>query len=135
MTEKNLIIGIDAGVNTGVAIWNRQERSFLLIKTVSILEAFRIVKSHKESVAHVFVEDARQVKYRVNAAKSQGAGSVKRDCQIWEDFLIMYGISSTFVRPNKSITKMDSSLFSRTTGYTGRTSSHGRDAAMLVFKR
>jgi hypothetical protein len=37
------------------------------------------------------------------------------------------------VRPKKSITKLDAETFKATTGWTERTNSHARDAAMLVW--
>ena len=64
-----------------------------------------------------------------------GAGSVKRDCQIWEDFLRAHGIKYEMVAPHQGATKWTADTFARITGYTGRTSNHGRDAAVLVFGR
>lgn len=129
------LIGIDTGVNTGVSIWNVSEGRFELITSTSILKAFEIIRAHKSYIEMVYVEDARQVKYKTSRYKAQGAGSVKRDCGIWEEFLAMEKIPSTFVRPQKAITKIDAARFKRMTRWEGRTNEHGRDAAMLIYGR
>jgi hypothetical protein len=62
-----------------------------------------------------------------------GAASVKRDCTIWVDALTDWGIPFLLRAPKDGVTKMAASLFSKATGWKGRTSKHARDAAMLVF--
>ena len=87
----------------------------------------------------VFVrfEDARLRKWYGHdaGAKRMGAGSVKRDCSIWEDFLKRIGVAYEAVNPMNSITKMNPNYFKQMTGYQKRTSSHARDAALLVFEK
>ena len=62
-----------------------------------------------------------------------GAGSVRRDCEIWEEFCNHYKIPFDAVPPRKGLTKWDADTFAKVTGYKGRTSNHARDAALLVF--
>lgn len=130
-------IGIDPGVSTGIAFWDPEKSNYALIRTVNILDAMEFVlKAHEAGeIIEVVVEDARLVKYRTDPRKAQGAGSIKRDCGIWETFLKQYGIPHTFVRPRKAITKIDAKLFKMMTKYDKQTSNHARDAAMLVFER
>lgn len=135
MDSKKIIIGIDVGINTGVAIWDIEKKVFIGISTMSILKAFVLIGKNKHLIKMVYVEDPRKVNVATDRRKSQGAGSVKRDVQIWEDFLKMYKISATFVRPNRYITKMSSEKFKELTGYAERINEHGRDAAMLVFNK
>ena len=66
-------------------------------------------------------------------AKQQGAGSIKRDAKIWEDFLNRKNIDFQMVNPTSRKTKINKDYFQKLTGYKGNTSEHGRDAAMLVF--
>jgi hypothetical protein len=141
-TQRNAIdraeiyIGIDCGVNTGVAVWNSVTKKFIVVKTMMIHQAFEIVKYwHGCNRVFVIVEDARQVKFKTSDVKAQGAGSVKRDAGIWEGFLKDHGIRCDFVRPNKAITKLTSDQFRASTGWEGSTNNHNRDAAMLVFGR
>ena len=132
-----VVIGIDSGVNTGFAIWGVSMKAFIGVVCTNILSAMEDILKLKNSdeyeIVSVVVEDARQVKYKTSKYKAQGAGSVKRDCQIWEDFLKRHDINHRFVRPNAKITKLNADVFKRTTGYQGKTNEHGRDAAMLVI--
>lgn len=75
--------------------------------------------------------DAEQAKY--GAAVREGAGSIKRDCTIWEDFLTDKGIPFEKTAPKNNKTKLKADIFARITGWTGLTNEHGRDSAMLVF--
>lgn len=133
--KKQYAIGIDAGTNTGFAIWDITNKTFIQIKTMKIHAALELVRQYKDHDIHVFVEDARKATFgrKKEAYKAQGAGSVKRDAAIWEGFLTDYKIPFTMKRPNKRLTKIDESTFSNLTKYNGRTSNHARDAAMLVF--
>jgi hypothetical protein len=138
MTKHNYIIGIDCGVNTGITIINRSKRSIVAIKTVMIHQAMQMVKDcHQENLNQVFVrvEDARQRKWfgKNSNEKMQGAGSIKRDAKIWEDFLTSHDITFEMVAPKNNRTKLTSESFKKITGYQGQTSVHARDAAMLVI--
>ena len=136
-----LFIGIDPGTHTGVAIWDGAKREFLELSTIPIHQALdkvkRIAKENND-ICVVF-EDARQRtwfgKDKNTNAKLQGAGSIKRDCSIWEDFCRDYEISYYAVPPMKGGTKLSESYFKTISGWKGRTSNHARDAAMLVIGR
>lgn len=62
-----------------------------------------------------------------------GAGSVRRDCSILEEFLKRYGYSYHMIPPKNSSTKVPAAAFKKLTGWNGRTNEHSRDAAMLVL--
>jgi hypothetical protein len=100
---------------------------------MKILDAMEMVLDHKENIISVIVEDARFVKFKVKRERAQGAGSVKRDAQIWEDFLEKHSIPYKMVRPNKRITKWEARRFAEYTGWTKKTNDHSRDAGMLSF--
>lgn len=131
-----LKIGIDPGIKTGVAAISKGK--IILIETTTILAAFktidRLVQNHDLSI---YVEDARQRGGRATAAL--GAGSVIRDCKIWEEYLgdlsVKYAgrVRYFFLKPNAKLTKLDSARFKKITRHTGKTSNHSRDAAMLVW--
>lgn len=134
--EAQILIGIDPGVNTGFAVKDR--RTGLHVVTSKLIHAsMHDVLTQRNSGYKVFVvvEDARQVRFATDKHKAQGAGSVKRDCNIWEDFLTDYGIPFVMVRPNKSRTKLTAEQFNKLTGWKYKTNNHGRDAAMLIFNR
>lgn len=132
-------IGIDTGVHTGVAVWDG--RDFRVLRTCGIIEALELVGelAARESVK-VYFEDARQRKWIPKEkslsqykGRAMGAGSVKRDAQVWEEFLTRHGIPYEAVPPKRNRTKVTALFFQHLTGYYGRTSEHSRDAAMLVF--
>lgn len=106
--------------------------------TVKIHVAMAAVKTWHETNATevmVRVEDARKRKWFGDAGRSQlqGAGSIKRDAKIWEDFLTDLGVEFEMVAPKNNRTKLNAEMFKRMTGYMGASSEHARDAAMLVF--
>lgn len=138
-----IYIGIDPGTHTGLAVWNGS----VLVEctTLPIHKAMKFVTSYRDKCAArqeelaVVLEDARQRTWfgrdRNSTAKLQGAGSIKRDCSIWEDFLTDEGIEFRAVPPVKGGTKLDADYFRELSGWTGKTSNHARDAAILVIGR
>ena len=136
-----ICIGIDPGTHTGLAVWDTREGKFLTLETMPIHQALTrvllIADRHKDDVLVVF-EDARQRTWFGKGdtnAKLQGAGSVKRDCSIWEDFCKDYEIPYQAKPPVKGATKVSVDYFKLISHYEGRTSEHARDAAMLVIGR
>lgn len=133
--QKNYAIGIDSGTKTGLAIYDRQAKKLVQCSTLKIHRAMKIVEEYKDHKIIVIVEDARKAVFgrRNDYHKAQGAGSVKRDATIWEDFLKDLKVDYRMVRPNKRTTKLGKYEFEKITNYRGLTSVHSRDAAMLVF--
>jgi hypothetical protein len=129
-------IGIDTGVKTGYACYSMETRQLITIRTFKIDVAMELVADlAKLSAIFVRVEDARLAtwKRKQQGHRLKGAGSVMRDAKMWDDFLTRQGIDHEMVRPRKAFTKWTPAAFKKLTGYTGRTSFHGRDAAMLVY--
>ena len=139
------LIGLDPGTNTGLAIWDAIERRFVRLETLGIVTAMaelvQFLRYHGAMTDCAFyIEDARQRQWLPRErnlseyrGKLMGAGSVKRDCAIWEEFAIYYGIPLNLVPPRKGLTKWDADTFNKMTGWKGRTSNHARDAALLVW--
>jgi hypothetical protein len=144
LTKFRVLIGIDPGVKTGIAVWDRLRKGFSLVETISIVNAQNYLLIQKGEWKNIFIriEDARLRKWfggadqrmeRSGAGIREGIGSVKRDCQIWEEFCLFHGIEFELVEPKNNKTKLDAKLFANYTGWKARTSEHSRDAAMLVF--
>ena len=134
-----IVIGIDVGTNTGFAVWSNLENEFKDISTLKIHQALEEVIGYHQIYGDdllVRFEDARKRKWFGNTGreKLQGAGSVKRDSSIWEDFLKDNKIRHEAVAPSNNTTKLSKEQFQKMTKYNGSTSVHGRDAACLVFK-
>lgn len=136
-----LYIGIDAGVNTGVAVWDDKQRKLLSVESMQLHQALEKVQAlHLSGKVCVIIEDARLRvwfgnDYMKSKMKLQGVGSVKRDCTIWEEFCKDKQIEYYMQHPKHNVTKLTAEAFQIITGYKGRTNEHGRDAAMLVFNR
>ena len=134
------LIGIDTGTHTGVAIYETISKRIERLETLPIHKAMALVLAtalENPNDTHVYFEDARLRKWfgRSGREQLQGAGSVKRDCAIWEEYLKDYNIPFLPVAPKNNITQLTADYFAKVTGWTDRTSEHARDAAMLVFGR
>lgn len=137
------IIGIDPGVNTGFCVWDMREGRIRSIASYKIHEAMDAVMIWHRSgeLEGVIFEDARLRVWfgsqprggKSDIGRLQGAGSVKRDCQIWADFLAGSGIKCHAISPQGKGAKACAQDFARITGVTARINEHARDAGMLVF--
>ena len=136
-------VGIHPGEHTGLAVWNAEKKAFVSIRTLPLWAAMEAVAAlASEGPVTVVCEDARLrtwfpkerslSEYR---GRLMGAGAAKRDAAAWEEFLRDKGIPYVMRKPQAHGTKWPAQAFARVTGYTGRTSEHGRDAALLVFGR
>jgi len=139
MNEPKYLIGIDPGVNTGFAIYEKGSKK-LILRTLKLHQAFDQVRQLKDRIQTVVIENPNLWTHfskqdKAVSARLQGAGSVKRDFKAWEDFLTDEGISFRSVRPDKNRNKMatDIKVFGFITGYKDRCSEHARVAAMLVY--
>ena len=134
-----IAIGIDPGVNTGIAIYDTMTREFIEINSLKIHQAMQRVQEikHQHGASKIIVrfEDARLRKWYKNSGreKLQGAGSVKRDSKIWEDYLIDLNAAFYAVPPQANKTKTTAEIFKKITGWKKVTNEHARDAAMLIF--
>lgn len=132
-----LIVGIDPGVHTGLAVWDAAERRLHDVASHGIVEAMvRVEGIHRQGLLRMVVfEDARLRTWFGNKGREalQGAGSVKRDCQVWAEWLGHLGCPYKAVSPQSKGKKLDAPSFERLTKWDRRTNEHARDAAMLVW--
>ena len=136
---KRLAIGIDTGTVTGLAVWDIQEQKFNYVRQLKIHKAIfyiqELIETHGKDSLVIFVEDARKRKFfkGVNtAARLQGAGSIKRDASVWDDYLKDTGVEYYMKAPGN--TKVTPEYFEKLTGIkTLKGEHHLRDAAMMVI--
>lgn len=133
-----IYIGIDPGVNTGFALV--RDGKLETVCSFTAVQAENVILAEKTSGdLIVIVEDARlskgMPKHLQRSAKAdQGVGSVKRDSQRWEEWLIYHNIAHALVSPRANrYKKCDADLFKRLTGWEGKSNEHGRDAACLLI--
>ena len=133
-----IAIGIDPGVNTGYAAFDMTLGKLASVKTIKIHQAMQFVLEVRAAgmLHSVTFEDARLRKwYGAKGVEAlQGAGSIKRDCGIWAEFLGDHGITYRAVAPQAGATKWGAEQFAKAFGWTGHTSEHARDAALLVVR-
>jgi len=135
-TKATLLIGIDPGTHTGIAI--KEHGKFYIIGTMQIYKAIETVVCFCEGVNSTDIlvrfEDARLRTYfgKSDREKLQGAGSVKRDCAIWEEVLTEYNIPFQRIHP-RYVKATTAEQFKTLTGWPGQTSIHAREAAWLIL--
>lgn len=143
-----IAIGIDPGVNTGLAVWDADAFKLLQLEMRNIIAAMEWVLTWRNLCEQnsqqliVIVEDARKRKGVFTIADAneekygggvrEGVGSVKRDSKIWEEFLTHHCIPHEMRTPRATKAKPED--FARLTGWSSRTNKHERDAAMVVFQ-
>lgn len=137
-----IVIGIDPGVETGLAVWNVLDLRFLAVESGDILEVMQKVLTWRDvwDLQLLIFEDARlrtwfsperdEKQQKYGAGVREGVGSVKRDCGIWETFCIRHEIRYEAKYPSR--TKYSPEEFQRLTGWQGQTNVHKRDAGMIV---
>lgn len=136
--KADVLIGVDPGTHTGIAV--KRHLKLEIIETLTIFEALNAVIAWKKTCdAHLWtmlvrIEDARLRTYfgKTDREKLQGAGSIKRDCAIWEEVLTELQIPFEFVHP-RNVKATTAEYFKKLTGWEGRTSIHAREAAFLIL--
>jgi hypothetical protein len=150
-SRKNILVGIDPGVNTGLAVYNQISGQLDTVLTCDILAAMETIDglvnqvkqgSYGQSVAVIlYVENPNLRTFFGKTGREvlQGAGSVKRDFSIWETYAQKRGLQLVGIHPKNSGGKFEgkagAELFKKVTGWQKLTSTHARQAAALVYAR
>lgn len=136
-----ILIGIDTGVKTGFAYSVNGDIQNIATETILSAQE-RVLKISRRAdqdgnTCIVCIEDVRQRKWvapNIGSERLQGIGSVKRDCSIWQEFCEHHNLRHLLIPPANIKTKVKAAYFKSVTGYQGRTSEHGRDAGMMIYK-
>ncbi len=134
-------IGIDAGVNTGIAIYGHEADEWLLF-TESFWQAYdRIEKYDRDYTGIVIEVPSGHVIHRRKDGESSGfgrdrmaanVGSNRREAVLLAERFEALGF--TVVRKKPTRTKWNAEDLKRHTGITRRTNEHVRDAIRLVHE-
>jgi hypothetical protein len=142
----SIVVGIDPGTHTGMTAYNCDKKEFIFCETLSIHNAIFKLQSLVDCAYFpkgmlIIVEDSRHISG--GPEKKLGAGSIRRDCSIWEDFLTDFikvsgkDLNFIFIRPSNNIyLKMDSDKWRMMAKYNAPKlpSEHARDSATYLFK-
>jgi hypothetical protein len=132
-------IGIDPGMNNGFAIYDRQLAQITHCTCLPLHVLFDTLKSWQKNGIEVFIENPNTwISFgskKKSDARLQGAGAVKQTYRHIVEFLDDYEIAYTPTKLQGNLKKVSRDYFAKITGYTDKTNEHGRDAAMIVFKR
>lgn len=136
--KTKLLIGIDPGVNTGVAV-TENGRLRLITSMQAVAAEDYVLGTAKDFDVHVYVEDTRNLRLprsMQSQHREKGVGGVHRDMGRWQEFLTFHNIPHTMTGLSpKPFRVNDGAWFNKITGWTQRTNEHGRAAAGLIWGR
>ena len=142
-------IGIDPGMETGLAIWNSTLQKFRSIQSVNFWQAIWILEEWdtrlkvEEIELTLVIEDPNLTTHvwdrygalgRSATKIAQNVGACKREASLILAWCEIKGIKTIAVNPSdRRDTKMKAEAFRNLTKCNIQTNEHGRDAALLVF--
>lgn len=149
--RKRYVVGIDPGVKTGFAVWDRDGRRLLSVETADFWTVFfqisnapilrpedTVVVVEVAHYAPVFRERKAKGQNENHAARlAQNVGQVMREAKLLAEGLRRLGYEVIEQKPLGKAKKAADDVrdFERLTGWTERTSQHARDAARLCYGR
>lgn len=133
-----MIIGIDPGQRTGVAVY--RDGALIELRTVSPDQIAGVLEELAPEL--VVFEDSRKqsaVFIRGTNARSmlkiaRNVGEVDQLCRQIEALCDRMRIACVGVSPLRKGAKLSAARFREITGWTGRSNQHERDAAMCAYK-
>ena len=132
-----VILGIDPGVNTGVAVFIKGNLSHLETISPGDLDNFiSLIKPDR-----IVFEDSRLQSYTWTSVKSRPAalkmarniGEIDAWCRLITIICERLSISAHGISPKSKGEKLDAEIFGKVTGWKGKTNQHERDAAMIAW--
>ena len=152
-----VLVGIDPGAETGVAVWSPRRGALLHVGSASFWAVVALLAERTEpvgpvgragawQVAGVVVEDPRRLPIYARNRSRTGAGAfgrgeadrivrsvgrIDRDVELWATWLREAGYVVQLREPQRR-RKWDAAELARLTSWTAPTNEHGRDAARLV---
>ena len=134
----SLIVGIDPGKTTGVALYNETTDTLLELHSMDFWSAFNYAVMSPALTICVEVPSTRAVFHAPSAnikatqRTATHVGGVIREAELMADGLEKSGKKVIRINPQG---KMPHEKFCRLTGWTGRSNEHTRDAALQIMRR
>lgn len=132
-----IIIGIDPGAYTGIAVY--KDGALSELKTIQPYDLQRMLEGEKCDLV-VFEDSRLQSHIWTRGLKGAAAMKVARNigqidawCSLIETVCKMSGIETESLSPKAKGEKVDALAFYKLTGYDGRSNQHERDAAMVAL--
>ena len=133
-----MILGIDPGTHTGVAIISKGV--IWKLETIEPHQIAEYLKAAKPS--RVIFEDSRLTSHNFTTVKSRAAalkiarnvGEIDAWCKLIVAVCADCNIPCHGISPKEKGAKLSAEAFQQATGWTGASNSHTRDAAMCAWK-
>jgi predicted RNase H-like nuclease (RuvC/YqgF family) len=134
----NIIMGIDPGANTGIAIYQAGKLAELqtvephqLVEVIETVMPGRVVFEDSRLISPTWkrgVSNAAQLKI------ARDVGQIDAWCRLIVATCARLGIPAHGISPKHKGAKLDARQFTALTGWTGRSNEHSRDAACVAWQ-
>ena len=138
MSGANVIMGVDPGSNTGVAIYRDGAlfdlltiEPFQLAETIAIVSPVRVVFEDSRLQSHTW---SRKLSAAAQLKVARDVGQIDAWCRLITATCERLGIPAHGVSPKNKGAKLDAEQFKALTGWTGRSNQHERDGADLAWQ-
>ena len=138
--NKNLVVGLDAGLHTGLAVYDINLKKITNTQTTDFFGAITFIKTLPKDQTKIIVEVPSDFIYARNDFQSGkvrdkmaiSIGGVRRESQLLAEACRRCGYPVLEVLPVRAA-KWTAEQIKRYLGIEGRTSQHVRDAARIAY--
>lgn len=131
-----IIVGLDPGASTGVATFSNG--ALIALQTCQPHQ----IRDAINGADRVVFEDSRLTSFMFTTVKSRAAalkmarnvGEIDAWCRLITSLCEVAGIPAHGISPQGKGAKLNVAQFAAATGWTNRSNSHERDAAMVAWK-
>ena len=145
---RGAVIGIDPGLQTGVALYRDGALDALLTLDPWDITAFLVHQNGARGINRVIFEDSRLQSHIFSAHKpgkrvlshpeqlkvARNVGQIDGWCHVIFNVCAERGIVCHGISPANKGEKLDAKQFAAVTGWQGPSNQHGRDAAMVAWR-
>ena len=134
----SIIMGIDPGTHTGIAIYRagaladlQTIEPFQLVEVIETVDPDRVVFEDSRLQSHTW---SRKLSAAAQLKVARDVGQIDAWCRLIVATCERLGIPAHGVSPKAKGAKLDAEAFQRLTGWAGRSNEHTRDAAALAWQ-